>query len=84
MGNEHTLEIKARSDGKRFSIATAVLDPIGLKADDWVWLRVKDALSGGLIFEGNYRMKSGTDIYGPAFQYVKGDQELKVTVARPK
>jgi hypothetical protein len=84
MANEHTLEIKAQTDGKRFSITTAVLEPLGLKADDWVWLRVKDASSGGLIFEGNYRMKYGTEINGPAFQHIKGNQELKVTVARPK
>jgi hypothetical protein len=84
MGNEHTVEINAQTNGKQFSIATDVLEPLGLHADDWVWLRVKDASSGGLIFEGNYRMKFGTEIYGPAFEYLKGNQALKVTVARPK
>jgi hypothetical protein len=84
MGHENTIEIKAQTDGKRFSITTDLLDPLGLKADDWIWLRVKDATDGGLIFEGNYRMKSGTEVYGPVFQYIKGNQALKVTVSRPK
>lgn len=84
MANEHTIEIKAQTNGKRFSLTTAVLEPLGLKADDWVWLRVKDAADGGLIFEGNHRMKSGTEIYGPVFEFIKGNQALKVTVARPK
>jgi hypothetical protein len=84
MGNEHTYEIKARTEGKQFSLTTDVLTPLGLNADDWVWLRVKDASSGGLIFEGNHRMKAGTEIHGPGFQYIKSNQALKVTVARPK
>ncbi|MEO8609580.1 MAG: hypothetical protein ABI690_16935 [Chloroflexota bacterium] len=84
MANEHTLEITAKTDGKRFSLSTDVLEPLGLKADDWVWLRVKDATSGGLIFEGNHRMKMGTEINGPVFQNIKGNQALKVTIARPK
>jgi hypothetical protein len=84
MGHENTIEIKAQTDGKRFSITTDLLDPLCLKADDWIWLRVKDASGGGLIFEGNYRMKSGTEVYGPVFQHITGNQALKVTVSRPK
>jgi hypothetical protein len=29
-------------------------------------------------------MKAGAEIFGPAFQTITGDQELKVTVARPR
>lgn len=84
MGNERIIDIKAQADGKQFSITTEALDPLGLKADDWIWLRVKDASSGKLIFEGNQRMKMGTKIYGPEFQNIIGNQALKVTVSRPK
>jgi hypothetical protein len=84
MEREYTIEIKAQTAGKRFSITTEALNPLGLKADDWIWLRVKDISSGKLLFEGNRRMSGGTDIYGPDFQHITANQALKVTVARPR
>jgi hypothetical protein len=84
MQREFTIEIKAQAVGKRFSITTDALNPLGLKADDWIWLRVKDASSGKLLFEGNSRMSGGTDIFGMDFQHITGNQALKVTASRPR
>ncbi len=84
MVREFTIDIQAKTDGKRFSITTDALDPLGLKADDWIWLRVKDTSTGKLLFEGNRRMSGGTDIFGEDFQNITGNQALNVTVSRPR
>ena len=75
-----TFEIESHSKGGQFSIPKETRDALKITTDDNVYLVVKDAQSGRVLFEGEKDMRSGAEIYGTDMNNVGANQLISVTV----
>lgn len=65
-----------------FSIPTKICRLLGLDYDDRVHLIVSSP-NGGVLFAGNWKMKSGYEVYGDEIaRVIKAGDKIRVTVSR--
>ena len=65
-----------------FSIPTKICKVLGLNYDDAIHLIIHHP-KGGLLFAGQWQMKSGYEIYGKEMaERIKAGDRIRVTVAK--